>query len=109
MLASWLGVVALAVAVVFASPTAANAEPLFGGLFGRDGGAAATLNKPDTPPTQELRVRMLCSLITARGCWRWEHTFAVHRRNAVAHLAHGAAGCSLGDLLRLPGRHPDSL
>ena len=60
MLASWLGVFALAVAVVFASPTAAYAEPLFGGLFSRDGGAAATLNKPDTPPTQELRVRMLC-------------------------------------------------
>ena len=58
-LASWLGVVALAVAVVFASPTAAYAEPLFGGLFSRDGGAAATLNKPDTPPTQELRVRVL--------------------------------------------------
>ena len=47
----------MAMAVVFASPSTAYAEPLFGGLFNRDGGAAATLNKPDTPPTQELRVR----------------------------------------------------
>jgi hypothetical protein len=71
MLASWLGVIALAVAVVFASPTAAYAEPLFGGLFSRDGGATATLNKPDTPPTQELRVRMLVpTMVRADGGYR---------------------------------------